>query len=176
MSRLNRGRKAAYHHGDLRRQLIGAAIAMVRADGIESLTLRKLAERVGVSQTALYHHFGDKQDLLCAMGEEGIHLFEAGIAGCFDESASPERRLEAFVQGYVRFALGNPELYELMFGRTTWRGMRWRTCAWTPCPITATPPRCMRCGVACRSSPTREMRSRAGWRPACYTRRVFPNW
>ena len=122
MSRLNRGRKAAYHHGDLRRQLIGAASAMVRADGIESLTLRKLAERVGVSQTALYHHFGDKQDLLCAMGEEGIHLFEAGIAGCFDESASPERRLEAFVQGYVRFALGNPELYELMFGRTTWRG------------------------------------------------------
>lgn len=122
MSRLKTGRKTAYHHGDLRRQLIGEAIAMVRADGIESLTLRKLAERVGVSQTALYHHFGDKQDLLCAMGEEGIALFEAGIAACFDEAASPEQRLEAFVQGYVRFALGNPELYELMFGRTTWRG------------------------------------------------------
>jgi hypothetical protein len=56
------------------------------------------------------------------MGEEGIALFEAGIAACFDETASPEQRLEVFVQGYVRFALGNPELYELMFGRTTWRG------------------------------------------------------
>lgn len=114
--------KPAYHHGDLRRHMIDEAIAMMRADGIESLSLRKLAERVGVSQTALYHHFSDKQALLCAIGEDGIALFSALLAEGLAEEMTVEARFERFVSLYVRFALENPELYELLFGRTTWKG------------------------------------------------------
>lgn len=114
--------KPAYHHGDLRRHMVDEAIAMMRVDGIESLSLRKLAERVGVSQTALYHHFSDKQALLCAIGEDGITLFSALLAEGLAEEMTVEARFERFVSLYVRFALENPELYELLFGRTTWKG------------------------------------------------------
>jgi AcrR family transcriptional regulator len=69
-----------YHHGDLRRRLLEEAILMLRDGGLEALSLRRLAERVGVSQTALYHHFHDKQGLLCAMGEEGIRRFDEALA------------------------------------------------------------------------------------------------
>lgn len=111
-----------YHHGDLRRRLVEEAILMLREGGLESLSLRRLAERVGVSQTALYHHFQDKQGLLCALGEEGINRFDSALQKGVPADASPEARFEHFITAYVRFALGYPELYELMFGRTTWRG------------------------------------------------------
>lgn len=122
MSRQKETAKGAYHHGDLSRQLVEAAIAMVRQDGLESLSLRKLAERVGVSQTAIYHHFSDKQALVCAMGEEGISIFSARLQEGLVGEATLEQRFEHFVSIYVRFALGNPELYELLFGRATWKG------------------------------------------------------
>jgi AcrR family transcriptional regulator len=89
---------------------------------LEALSLRRLAERVGVSQTALYHHFHDKQGLLCAMGEEGIRRFDAALNQQVTNALTPEARVECFIMEYVRFALGFPELYELMFGRTTWKG------------------------------------------------------
>lgn len=120
MSRQKTPLKTSYHHGDLQRRLLEEAIAMVRRDGIEALSLRKLADQVGVSQTALYHHFGDKQALLCAIGEEGIRLFSRELEDAQAKNASATR-LEIFVTCYVRFAIANPELYELMFGRTTWR-------------------------------------------------------
>lgn len=111
-----------YHHGDLRRRLLEEAIVMLREGGLESLSLRRLADRVGVSQTALYHHFQDKQGLLCAMGEEGIRRFDASLSKGDQDALTSEARLEGFITAYVRFALAYPELYELMFGRTTWKG------------------------------------------------------
>lgn len=122
MSRPKSPAKAAYHHGDLRRQLLGEALLMVRADGLESLSLRKLAERVGVSPAALYHHFSDKQALYCAIGEEAVDLFSAQLHASLAGEPSLEARFERFVSVYVRFALDNPELYELLFGRSTWKG------------------------------------------------------
>jgi len=118
---------------------------MVREEGVEALNLRSLAARAGVSQTALYHHFHDKQELLCAVGEDGIKHFSALLdlairgrptpATLTDATLGseggqlapiagpiPPGGLERFTETYVRFAIANPELYELMLGRTTWRG------------------------------------------------------
>lgn len=112
----------SYHHGDLRRALLDKATATIRDEGIEALNLRRLAADVGVSQTALYHHFRDKQALLGAVGEEGIRRFSAVLLQAFDVPDLPLRtRFERFASAYVRFAIANPELYELMLGRTTWR-------------------------------------------------------
>jgi AcrR family transcriptional regulator len=114
--------KSAYHHGDLRRSLMTEAIILIREHGIEGLSLRKLAERVGVSQTAIYHHFKDKQALLGALGIEGILQFGEQVNSVLLDEARPlGQRFEEFVMAYVRFAMANPELYELMFGRTTWK-------------------------------------------------------
>ena len=122
MSRPKTAGKAAYHHGDLRRQLLGEAMDMVKADGLESLSLRKLAERVGVSPAALYHHFSDKQALFCAIGEEAVDLFSSRLLDGLAGESTLEGRFERFVSVYVRFALENPELYEILFGRSTWKG------------------------------------------------------
>lgn len=114
--------KTAYHHGDLRRSLMNEAIAIIHDLGIEGLSLRKLADRVGVSQTAIYHHFKDKQALLGALGIEGIARFGQEVNSVFvDESRPVSQRFEDFVMAYMHFALANPELYELMLGRTTWK-------------------------------------------------------
>ena len=52
--------KNRYHHGDLRKSLIETASLMLKSDGVNGLSLRKLAEQVGVSRTASYHYFKDK--------------------------------------------------------------------------------------------------------------------
>jgi AcrR family transcriptional regulator len=120
-------RREAYHHGDLRRELLREGLALVRELGIEGLTLQKLAKRVGVSAPALYHHFASKQALLFALGEAAIGELETALAPTLTPTRTSSGAevgvpLEAFVLTYVRFARENPELYELMFGRSTWRG------------------------------------------------------
>ncbi|MBD5801563.1 HTH-type transcriptional repressor AcnR [Azoarcus sp. Aa7] len=111
-----------YHHGDLRRSLLDAARVMVCEDGIEALSLRKLADAVGVSRTALYHHFQDKNDLLCAIVAEGFatlhRLMDAALA---PETGASRERFATFVHGYVHFATQDAELYDLMFSRTIWK-------------------------------------------------------
>ncbi|HAD65476.1 MAG TPA: TetR family transcriptional regulator, partial [Alcanivorax sp.] len=49
-----------YHHGDLHAALLREAAVLLREQGVEGLSLRRLAERAGVSRTAPYHHFTDK--------------------------------------------------------------------------------------------------------------------
>lgn len=115
--------KASYHHGDLRRSLIDHALELIRDQGIDGLSLRKLAERVGVSQTALYHYFKDKQDLLLVLGEAAVEQFTQALIDSVAAQA-PGQQLEAFVVAYIRYARENPELYELMLGRTTWKQAR----------------------------------------------------
>lgn len=122
MSRQRNSSKPAYHHGDLRRGLLEAAVVLVERDGVDALSLRKLAEQVGVSPPALYHHFRDKQALLCAIGEEAIDLLAGEMQSELAEAVGVEARFERFVTVYVRFALGRPELYELLFGRVIWKG------------------------------------------------------
>lgn len=114
--------KNSYHHGDLRRRLLEAATEMIGENGIDGLSLRKLAERVGVSRTAPYHHFKDKNELLCAIAEQGfVERLQGSVQNFEDESISMRQRFRQYVHGYMSFALENPELYELMFGRTIWK-------------------------------------------------------
>lgn len=114
--------EARYHHGDLRSALLREAAAMLREQGIEGLTLRKLAERAGVRAPALYHHFEDKNDLLCALAEDGFRRLEAVTVGATEAPARDAReRMRRFVLAYVSFARERPETYDLMFGRTIWK-------------------------------------------------------
>lgn len=112
-----------YHHGDLRATLLREAERMLRAQGLEGLSLRRLAERAGVTAAALYHHFTDKNDLLCALAERGFMELDAIIthASERDVALTPEQRALRFVRAYVGFASEHPEIYELMFGRTLWK-------------------------------------------------------
>lgn len=114
--------KRSYHHGDLRVSLIDAATSMLKEHGVDGLSLRKLADRVGVSRTAPYHHFKDKNQLLCAIAEQGFSHWHRQSEATAGRKDLPEReRYRLFVFGYINYAAENPELYDLMFGRTIWK-------------------------------------------------------
>ena len=114
--------RPTYHHGDLREALLQAAKALIAEAGIENLSLRKLAERAGVSRTAPYHHFSDKNELLCAIAAQGFRRRHTETVAMFeDEALTARQKFEQYIFGYVRFAATNPEQYELMFGRSIWK-------------------------------------------------------
>jgi AcrR family transcriptional regulator len=114
--------KNSYHHGDLRSSLVDAASIMLKESGIDGLSLRKLADKVGVSRTAPYHHFKDKNELLCAIAEQGFMHWQQDATAIFNSVGLTAReKYRLFIRGYIAYAADNPELYDLMFGRTIWK-------------------------------------------------------
>ncbi|MCC2604591.1 TetR/AcrR family transcriptional regulator [Planctobacterium marinum] len=114
--------KKQYHHGDLRNTLLLAATEMLVDGGIEGLSLRKLADRVGVSRTAPYHHFKDKSALLCGIAQEGFKRWQSRLNAILDcTELNDAEKYRAMVKVYLYYASENPEIYELMFGRTIWK-------------------------------------------------------
>lgn len=112
--------KTSYHHGDLRQVLLDEAAAILRTEGLAALSMRKLADKVGVSRTAPYHHFEDKQTLLCAIGEEGFRRFHHFFHELSLNQSVNRVDFESFIKTYVRFAVDNAEYYNLMFGNELW--------------------------------------------------------
>lgn len=107
----------SYHHGNLRAELLEAAINQLRETSAEDLSLRALARSVGVSQTAPYRHFSDKGELLAAMATRGYRaLFQALNTTSQRTGDSPSEQLFAFAHTYVSYAADNPSLFKLMFG------------------------------------------------------------
>ncbi len=114
--------KPKYHHGDLKATLLDVASEMLSEGGIEEISLRKLAARVGVSRAAPYHHFKDKNALLCGIAETGFsQLHQMNKSSFNSEHYSTKEKFSQFIHQYIKFAKNNPELYELMFGRTIWK-------------------------------------------------------
>ena len=103
-----------YHHGDLRRALVEAALQLLAEGGTEALGLRELARRVGVSASAPYRHFRDKQALIQAVAAAGFEMFLEAVEGA-KAGVAPEEQLGAMAEAYVHFALRYPRLYRLMF-------------------------------------------------------------
>ncbi len=108
--------RSDYHHGDLRQALIDAALEMVSENGIEKLSLRKMARRVGVTHSAPYRHFQDKNALIAALAEEGFRdLGEYMVRERDRESGPPTARLYALGLAYVLFAVDKPHFFRVMF-------------------------------------------------------------
>jgi AcrR family transcriptional regulator len=106
-----------YHHGNLRRALLDEALATIRAEGVEALTLREIGARLGVSRTALYRHFADKAALLEAVATEGFRTFREQLVAAWEAGGHGMAGLDAMGEAYVRFAVANPSHYRVMFGR-----------------------------------------------------------
>lgn len=112
-----------YHHGDLYQSLLLAATEMIAEGGTENLSMRKLADRVGVSRTAPYHHFKDKNALLCAIAEQGFERVEKHLNEVQDRERSETLAIvfTQYVHTYIELAYQHREEYDLMFGRDIWR-------------------------------------------------------
>ena len=105
-----------YHHGNLRRGLLDEALATIRAEGVDGLTLREIGARLGVSRTALYRHFADKRALLAAVATEGFRTLRQQLVTAWEEGGRGRAAFDSMGVAYVRFAVGNPAHYRVMFG------------------------------------------------------------
>lgn len=103
----------SYHHGSLRDALVEAALAQVGAG--ETPSLREAARRAGVSATAVYRHFPDKQALLGAVARAGLARLGAAQHAAYDAAGRGAVGFNATGAAYVRFALANAMLFRLIF-------------------------------------------------------------
>ncbi len=108
--------KRSYHHGDLRQALLDAALAIVSARGLSSLTLREVARQAGVSHNAPYHHFADKAELVVALTVDGFQTLERALRSAYEQTeGTAMARTLAIGGAYLRFALDNPAVFRLLF-------------------------------------------------------------
>jgi AcrR family transcriptional regulator len=114
--------RATYRHGDLRRSLIEAGVALAREGGPDAVVLREATRRAGVSPNAAYRHFADRAELVDAVSDAAqgaaAAAIEAELAGVAEASdlASAQTRLRAVGIGYLRFARDEPGLFRVAFG------------------------------------------------------------
>lgn len=110
------GKKAAYHHGNLRAALLEAALTLLEREGLPGLTLRKVAALAGVSHAAPAHHFPNLQALSTALAAIAFDRFTTAMAKA-RARAKPEigAQVRAAGRGYLAFARANPALFRLMF-------------------------------------------------------------
>ncbi len=104
-----------YHHGDLRRALVQAALELAAEEKDWNFSLREVARRAGVSHNAPYNHFPHKRDLLDAAAAAGHDLLRSELTAAVAKIADPRAALSKMSSAYVSFGIKNPALYRLMF-------------------------------------------------------------
>lgn len=105
-----------YHHGHLREALLAEAEHTLREQGIEGLSLRDLARQAGVSHAAPRRHFTDRQALLDALAEAGFARLGDEVGAAIEHAGDDyEAQLRTAATAYVRFAIRDAALVELMF-------------------------------------------------------------
>lgn len=108
--------KPNYHHGDLKNALIAAGIDILSKEGVHGLSLRKVAQRAGVSHAAPYAHYADKQALIAAISTEGYRrLYETLRAIGERYAGDPLRQLIEGAWAYTQFALQDPDHFKITF-------------------------------------------------------------
>jgi AcrR family transcriptional regulator len=105
-----------YHHGDLKNALIQAGVEILSQEGTAGLSLRKVALRAGVSHSAPYSHFPDKQSLIAAISTEGFKQLYAELdASISSYPNDPKRQLQEGAWAYAQFAMNHSDTFKIMF-------------------------------------------------------------
>ena len=110
-----------YHHGNLRAALIEAGVELARAGGPDGVALREACRRVGVSHTAAYRHFPDREALLAAVADAAMIDLADLMEQLIDDAEGPDPRavaeasLRATGRAYIRFAIDEPGLFRTAF-------------------------------------------------------------
>jgi AcrR family transcriptional regulator len=105
-----------FHHGDLRRAIVTAALEILSETQNLEFSLRELARRAGVSHNAPYKHFADKRELLAAVSAAGFEALTKRMTREVAGHGHARAQLFAMLRAYIRHGVENPALYRLMFG------------------------------------------------------------
>ena len=105
-----------YHHGDLRRVLVEAALQLVEEGGAAGVSVREAARRAGVSPGAPFRHFPSRDALMNAVAEEAQRRFRAEIEAALAQAPSgdPLARFRCMGLAYLRWAIRNPTYFEII--------------------------------------------------------------
>jgi AcrR family transcriptional regulator len=99
----------------LREDLLAAALSMVESEGARGLSLRRVAQRVGIAATSVYLHFPDVDHLLAAAVERAFERLTVATNEAAREAQGPADELRARCRAYCHFAIDHPLLYQAMF-------------------------------------------------------------
>lgn len=108
-------KKEGYHHGNLRETLINSALALLQEGSVQQLSMRALARKAGVSQTAPYRHFEDKDALIAVLKTEGFQRLTEKMEQVKGADTDPLKRFVNLGVAYIEFARQNPAYFKLMF-------------------------------------------------------------
>ncbi len=117
VTRLNRRstRKPKGEGHSRRAEILTAAEQIFVEHGYEGATIRKIADQVGLSSTALYMHFSDKQEILHEICRESFEALITLNQAVLAESGEPEARMRRMMEAYVAFGFANPNAYRLVY-------------------------------------------------------------
>ena len=118
-SHLPKPKKSTYHHGDLRRVLLDATVQLIEEQGLEAVSVREVARRIGVSPGAPFRHFENRTALLTAVAEVAQErLIQAVGESLRDaEKAEPLQKFRAIGIGFLRWAFANPTHFQVIAAR-----------------------------------------------------------
>lgn len=108
--------RSRYHHGALRDALVDAGEALARADGLDGVTVRRIAAACGVSAAAVYRHFPSGDHLIAAVAQRAREIMARDMLARLDAAAGrePIDRLREVGESYIAFALAEPRLFSLV--------------------------------------------------------------
>jgi AcrR family transcriptional regulator len=115
MSSVSPAGKKGYHHGALHSALIEASIALARAGGPDRVILREAARAAGVSHSAAYRHFADREALLAEVARFARNELAAQMRRRVNRTNDPRKRLRAVGTAYIDFAIAEPGLFRTAF-------------------------------------------------------------
>ena len=98
-----------------RAEILAAAERIFVEHGYEGATIRKIADEVGLSSTALYMHFAEKSEILHEICREAFETLQLTSSEAMSRVGPPEQRLRAMIEAYIRFGFENPNAYRLVY-------------------------------------------------------------
>jgi AcrR family transcriptional regulator len=104
------------HKEDLKNLILATAWQMVKEEGWQSLSIRKIADAINYSVPIIYDHFENKEAIVLEFAKDGFQLLSKRIMKAKEKSDDPAEQLKAIADAYWKFACRNKEYYQLMYG------------------------------------------------------------
>lgn len=101
----------------VRKTILTTAWQMVKLDGWQSLSIRKIADSIEYSVPVIYDHFENKEDILFEFGKEGFRILAKKMKDARDKEEDPAAQLKVMANAFWDFASRNKEYYQLMYGQ-----------------------------------------------------------
>ncbi|MBI5118956.1 TetR/AcrR family transcriptional regulator [Candidatus Poribacteria bacterium] len=108
--------KRERERGDTGRRILQTASELLEREGMESVSIRRIAKIVDVTPMAIYNHYPSLEALLLALYERGVERLTHQIWKAVARAEAPPDKLRAMIRAYVGFGIRNPHYYSLLFG------------------------------------------------------------